>query len=440
MKSFLASLLRALVGDERRNSLEHRLFNTISLLNGVTNLGGAVMLNPRSQLFLFVLQTTVGILFLVFYAISRFRGVYRKLIWPFVGLMLVFLFANSMGNAGSLGGAHYYFVPALVIAVILSRNLTNTLIAFVLFTATALALVWIENVRPDWIVPHASAAERAADVAANFAFALVFTGVLVMALSKNLNLERGKSDRLLLNVLPGEIARELQERDRVHPCQYESASVLFTDFVGFTQVVERLAPDELIEELDFCFGHFDGVAHAHNLEKIKTIGDSYMAAGGVPAANWTHAVDAVLAAFEIQEFMAEVKALRKSQGRPYWDLRLGINSGDLIAGVVGKQKFIYDVWGDTVNTASRMESCGVPCRVNISESTYKLVKDFFECEYRGKVEAKNKGDIEMYFANRIHPHLSADDLGRRPNDKFQERYRKLAAEGSSRNQPKRGAH
>jgi len=183
----------------------------------------------------------------------------------------------------------------------------------------------------------------------------------------------------------------------------------------------------LIAELDESFRRFDQIARRHNIEKIKTIGDAYMAAGGIPTPNCTHAVDAVLAALEIHEYMAEMRARKMAEGHAYWELRLGIHSGPLVAGVIGQEKFAYDIWGDTVNTASRMESSGVAGRINISGATYEMIKDFFVCEYRGKVAAKNKGEIDMYFVNGLRPELSRDGNALAPNERFFELYNRLAA-------------
>jgi adenylate cyclase len=418
-------ILAHLFGDARRFSLEHRLFSTISLLNSLANLGGALrFLDLKNQWMLLALHIGTGLLFLLFYYLSRFRDTYRTLYWPLVFLILVFLFVNALLNAGSTGGAHYYFIPALVIAVILSTGIRSTTLAIILFGATTIALFVLEQKRPGWITPHSSLDERLFDISANFLFVQIFTGILVIVLTKNLNQERRKSDRLLLNILPESVADELKRNDRVEPLQYESATVLFTDFVGFTHISEGLTPQELIRELDMCFSHFDRIVKKHNIEKIKTIGDAYMAAGGLPVANRTHAVDCILAALEIQSSMAEMKEKREREGRPYWQLRLGIHTGPLVAGVIGYEKFAYDVWGDTVNTASRLESSGVAGRINISAATYEAVKDFFECEYRGKVAAKSKGDIDMYFVAGIRSEMSNDD--REPNEKFKELYRRLA--------------
>ncbi len=417
----------ALVGDQVDNSLETRLFNAISLVNGIANIIGSLVYLMHLERGLFLLQFISGVLFLVFYYFSRFRHIRHVLYWPFVLLILVFLFDNTMKNNGTMGGAHYYLITGLVIAVVLSGKVSRTIVALLLFNAFTVVLLLIEMYYPEWIAQHTDGHDRILDVAGNLLFAQIFTGAIVLLLSQTLNQERRKSERLLLNILPESIATELKQRDRVAPRNYRSASVLFTDFVGFTKIAERLSPEQLIEELDFCFRSFDAITKRHRLEKIKTIGDSYMAAGGLPEPNATHAVDCVRAAFEIQSFMAETQERKTTAGKPYWALRLGINSGPLIAGVIGQEKFAFDVWGDTVNTASRLESSGVPGRVNISEATYHLVRDFFACEFRGMIAAKNKGDLNMYFANRIHPELSADGEGRIPNERFFELYRKLNA-------------
>lgn len=237
--------------------------------------------------------------------------------------------------------------------------------------------------------------------------------------------EHAASEKLLLNILPAEIARELKENGSSEPRYYASTTVCFTDFEGFTQIAESMSPKELVGELDRCFSYFDSLMHRYKIEKLKTIGDSYMFAGGIPLQNQTHAVDCVMVALEIQAFMNQMKEIKSSQGLPYWQLRLGIHSGNLIAGVIGENKFAYDVWGDTVNTASRCESAGISGQINISKATYELVKDFFECEYRGAIAAKNKGNIDMYFVHGLLPALQRDHQPRVPNEKFESLYSNL---------------
>lgn len=236
--------------------------------------------------------------------------------------------------------------------------------------------------------------------------------------------ERRKSEKLILNVLPKKIAEELKQTGKVKPVYYQSTSVLFTDFKGFTKLAEQLTPEELVYELDYCFSHFDRVIEAYNLEKLKTIGDSYMCVAGIPTPNPCHAIDAVLAALQIQAFMGWRRQEKLQTNQPYWEIRVGIHSGGLLAGVIGQNKFSYDVWGDTVNLASRLESASLPGTINISQSTFELVQDFFDCVYRGKIPAKNKGYIDMYFVNGIKKYLADDPLGLLPNDKFQTIYLK----------------
>ncbi|HLE63714.1 MAG TPA: adenylate/guanylate cyclase domain-containing protein [Pyrinomonadaceae bacterium] len=307
--------------------------------------------------------------------------------------------------------------------------------AIALFCGAALVLLVLEQVKPEWITNYANQQERFIDIAGNLLFVQVFMGILVQVLTQNLNQERRKSDRLLRSVLPETIAQELKQTDRVQPIDYELASVLFADFVGFTQIAEGFTPQQLVEELDKCFSEFDRIAKKHKLEKIKTIGDAYMAVGGVPLANRTHAVDCVLAALAIEQVVSRLRETEMAESRPYWQIRVGIHSGDLVAGVVGREKFSYDVWGDTVNTASRLESSGVAGRINISGATYELVKEFFDCEFRGKVAAKNKGEIDMFFVNGIRPELSVDSAGRTPNERFFRLYEYLERSASNIHRP-----
>jgi class 3 adenylate cyclase/HD superfamily phosphodiesterase len=196
------------------------------------------------------------------------------------------------------------------------------------------------------------------------------------------------------------------------------ASIMFTDFKGFTQIAESLRPKDLIAELDRCFVKFDEVIEKYGLEKIKTIGDSYMCAGGLPIRNKSNPVDIVLAGLEIQRFIEELRKEKLSKGEQFWELRIGINTGEVIAGVVGIKRFAYDIWGDSVNVASRMEMHGEVGKVNISGKTYGHVKDYFDCTYRGKVLAKNKGEIDMYYVDCIKPELSENNEGIFPNDTF----------------------
>ncbi len=231
------------------------------------------------------------------------------------------------------------------------------------------------------------------------------------ALNDEIKTERDKADHLLNNILPIPVANQLKEKGVVKPQYYEQATVIFTDFKGFTNIVEKLTPTEVIEELGKCFLAFDEICEKYNLEKIKTMGDGYMCAGGIPETNHTNPLDAVKAGLAMVEFMQKLKEEKLQRGEQIWEVRVGIHTGALIAGVIGKNKFAYDIWGDTVNLASRMESSGEAGRVNISGDTYELVKDVYNCTYRGKIQAKNKGEVDMYFVEVSPPaHEGANSL------------------------------
>ncbi len=209
--------------------------------------------------------------------------------------------------------------------------------------------------------------------------------------------ERDRSKQLLLNILPEETAKELETNGHAQTRYYESVTVLFTDFKGFSTIAGKLSPQALVSELNDYFGTFDEIVEQFGLEKIKTIGDAYMCAGGIPIVGNDHALKAVKAALAMQAYMQKKNKERLLRGEEGWELRVGIHTGPVVAGVVGKKKYAYDIWGDTVNIASRMESSSEAGKVNISSSTYAFIKDQYTCTYRGKISAKNIGEVDMYF-------------------------------------------
>ena len=221
--------------------------------------------------------------------------------------------------------------------------------------------------------------------------------VVVYRQRNKISKARNRSDELLLNILPEEVAEELKVKGSAEAKQFDEVTVMFTDFKNFTQISEKLSPSELVAEIHTCFKAFDDIIGKHDIEKIKTIGDAYMCAGGLPVANTTNATDVVNAAMEIQKFMQQHLQQRKNEDKEPFEIRIGIHTGPVVAGIVGVKKFAYDIWGDTVNIASRMESSGEAGKINISGSTYELVKGKFKCVHRGKIQAKNKGEIDMYF-------------------------------------------
>jgi len=244
---------------------------------------------------------------------------------------------------------------------------------------------------------------------------------------KNLELifQKEKAEKLLSNLLPKQTAEELQSKGKVRSRRFRMVTVLFSDIHGFTKIVEQMNPEDLIDELDKFFMRFDAIVEKFNIEKIKTVGDAYMCAGGIPYKNRTNPIEVILAAIEIQQYMKHMTILSRDGKKAIWGLRIGVHTGPVIAGVVGTKKVSYDIWGDTVNTASRMESSGAVDEINISGMTYMLVKEFFICEYRGRMPVKYKGNIDMYFVKGFKPNMAADIKGLLPNEYFTTRFQML---------------
>lgn len=215
-----------------------------------------------------------------------------------------------------------------------------------------------------------------------------------------LTLEKQKSDELLLNILPTETAEELKSTGAAKAKQYDSVSVIFTDFKDFTSISEKMNANKIVDELHYCFSNFDRIIKNHNIEKIKTIGDSYMCVAGLPVKNSTHAIDATNAAIEIRDFMANYKKEKIEKSETYFEIRIGIHTGPVVAGIVGVDKFAYDIWGSTVNIASRLESASEPDSINISKDFYEQIKDRYDCTLRGNFPVKGLGEIPMYYVNK----------------------------------------
>ncbi|WP_255434066.1 adenylate/guanylate cyclase domain-containing protein [Carboxylicivirga sp. M1479] len=242
----------------------------------------------------------------------------------------------------------------------------------------------------------------------------------IRIISHNIEQEFKKAFKIKQNAqekVIGDDAFSVKEQARIRSRKYKRVTVLFADIQGFTKIVEHINPETLIDELDRFFFFFDGLVEKHNIEKIKTIGDAYMCAGGIPNVNRTNPVEVVLAGIEMQKFMLDAQKLSDKK-LDFWELRVGIHTGPVISGEIGKKNVSVDIWGDTVNIASRMESSGSTGKVNITGVTYELIKDFFDCDYRGKMPIKYKGETDMYFVKRIKSDLSEDENGIFPNRKF----------------------
>jgi len=238
--------------------------------------------------------------------------------------------------------------------------------------------------------------------------------------TKKIEKEKEKADKLLLNILPSETVDELKNKGIAKPRQYRTATVMFTDIKDFSKVAETMAPSRLLQSLDNLFREFDRIIEKHHLEKIKTMGDAYMAAGGLPLRDKENPINCVLAALEIQQFMGKLKHESIAKGEGFWELRIGIHTGDVIAGVIGSKRIAYDIWGSTVNIAQRIETSGETWKVNISASTFDHISPYFKCISRGKIPTKNTGEISMYFVESIKPHLSKGGFGISQNKKFRE--------------------
>lgn len=217
-----------------------------------------------------------------------------------------------------------------------------------------------------------------------------------------INQQEQRTDELLLNILPEHVAEELKSSGTTSPALYEGATIIFTDFKDFTQYSELFTPEELIDELATCFEAFDEIVVRHGLEKIKTMGDAYMCVAGISQDKESvvyNAERSILAGMEMAEYIRALKAEKLKEGKAYWHVRVGVHTGDVVAGVVGKKKFVFDIWGDAVNVANRLQTCSEEGRVNISDTTYHLVKDYFHCSPRGQIAVKNKGEMDMYFVD-----------------------------------------
>lgn len=230
--------------------------------------------------------------------------------------------------------------------------------------------------------------------------------------------EKQRSENLLLNILPYATAQQLKRKGESKLRSYKRVTVMFADFQSFTKLSEKISNEKLISELNDYFGQFDEIITQHHIEKIKTMGDCYMCAGGIPLSNKSNPIDVTLAGLQIQEYAEKIRQQKEKENLPSWELRVGLHTGEVIAGVIGKKKFAYDIWGDTVNTASRMETSGETGKVNVSGDTYQFIKDYFDCTYRGKIQVKYKGQMEMYFVNRLKQEYSQNEEGTIPNETF----------------------
>jgi class 3 adenylate cyclase len=321
-----------------------------------------------------------------------------------IALTILLPLVAQITHGGFTGGSGVVLAAFLAPlgTLMFARVRTARLTFFAYILALLVAGVWEYFARPD---PNNLPPEvHLLFFEFNFAFTAAVAYFLMEGFLKNkaallklVQEEHEIADRLLLNIFPEETARELKERGAVKAISYPAATVMFTDFVEFSAFARTLSAEELVEELDFYFRAFDDIICKHGLEKIKTIGDSYMCAGGIPTAHPEHAQATLKAALEIRQFVVNQREEKLRQLGYSFDIRIGLHTGPVTAGVVGSSKIAYDIWGETVNLAARMEQTCEPDKINISEATYALVNGDFNCVYRGRFPAKHVGEIEMYY-------------------------------------------
>ena len=383
--------------------------------------------------------SVVSIIIFILYMTRRFPEdnlLFLNILGAYLAVSCGLIAALSKADPVYVGG--YVFVLIILALVPVRRYAALLILAASL--ATFFSVSFFKGISFDTVSSCYSLHDILSSAVVTVLFIYLLDNARYMSWAKSKEIERQreelktdkeKIDKLLLNILPEPVAEELKNHGCVKPVFFDSVTIVFTDFVGFTKIAEKLTPDQLVAELDEVFSQFDRVMDRYSLEKLKTIGDAYMFAGGVPVINNTHEIDTVLAALEIKSFIEKINKEKIRDDRPVFEIRIGINTGPLMAGVVGEKKFVYDVWGNSVNLANRMESSGERGKVNISESTYMRICDFFETEYRGQIVAKNKGAVNMYFVKRIKPNLSQDTDGLIPNERFREMYHVRKTDGSA---------
>ena len=381
---------------KRRNSLELAILIIIS--GSFFNLIYAIILYPTVN-YVSLASIAFILLCILYFYITKNYNTYKIILLLSI-VVFGFLAQVSLGSFVDASGVVFCSILPALGALVFTNYKTSRIFFFLFVVACTAAGIWEFYYSSEtYVIPR--------NVSIVF-FVLNFIligGIIYVFIESShkkmkrfqsdLEVERQKSEDLLGNILHPSVSQELKETGEAKAKGFASATVIFCDIVGFSNIARTLTPGELVSQLNLYFQKFDDIIQIYNLEKIKTIGDSYLAVSGIPIESFTHATDAVRAAVEMQNTIAELNN-STNLNRPF-QLRIGIHSGPLVAGVVGKKKFTYDIWGDTVNIAARMEQNGKPGHINVSGSTYNLISTVFNCESRGKVEVKNMDPLDMYF-------------------------------------------
>jgi class 3 adenylate cyclase len=378
----------------------------ITILFELSYFGLCILMNFREGMF--ILLVTSLLLFLILYLIKkRLNMILATNLYVMLGVV------NITVCIYYSGGFHSPVLPWLasspIVALLLGGKRTGFL--WVMVNSLLVIIAGLLQVNGYSFPRHYNAAYTnlfyidcfVGLVLIIFLVAIVFENGKNAALDKLaeknnlLEAEKQKSDELLLNILPAEISKELKETGKTKAYSYDVATVMFADFVDFTKIGERLSPEDLVFAIGEYFETFDRIIEKYGIEKIKTVGDAYICAAGLPIPTTDNAIIMIKVAIDFMKAIKQLNDRRENLGGVTFNIRIGVNTGPLVAGVVGIKKFAYDIWGDTVNTAARLQENGAAGKINISESTYELINTYFHCTYRGKIQAKNKGEIDMYF-------------------------------------------
>lgn len=374
-----------------------RVTNIASILGGIFNaIWMLISIYLTDTPIIYGSNALLGLMFLIVLIFNNKGWRVLATIWLTIASYIsVLLFLYLLGY--SSGVAVIFFLIIILPYMTFPRKARKLAHGFsILACLTLIVTVILQsniNAHYDEVDPYLSQVVNIS-ITGFICLALIWSlSVLIDRSEKSLAAEQKKSDDLLHNILPVNVVKDLKETGRTIPQRHENVTILFTDFKGFTELVASISEITLVNELNEIFGRFDEIVEEEGVEKIETIGDAYVAASGLGERVTEHAINCITAAQKMLYYLEE----RNRQHEIKWRMRVGIHSGPIVAGVVGKKKFRYDLFGDTINTASRMESSGEPDKINISGPTYQLVKNDFDCEYRGEIHAKGKGEMKMYF-------------------------------------------
>jgi class 3 adenylate cyclase len=389
-------LFKKLKGSVQTEELERRIYNifllVVILFTPLSIIGNIIQ---GLNIIAIISPVILMLIMIPLYYLSIKKNLMYKFFFCFA--FLVFIAVQWIYNGGgSSGGMQYFFIWTFITATILLRG--KKLIVYVILNCIfLLGLLIYEHLDGSLIVQYQDKACRLTDIIISASFTFILASFMIKMIYAEIDKERRKSEKLLLNILPKKVINELKEKGNTSPEIFKNVTVLFSDIVGFTDISTKLPVDKLIAELNDIFTMFDVISEKHSCERIKTIGDAYLAVCGLPESDANHCKNIVNAATEMIHFIDD----RNRTSSIKWQIRIGIHTGNVIGSVVGIKKYIYDVFGDTVNTASRLENLSEPMKINISMEVMKELSDSYLYEDRGLIAVKGKNDMQMYFVSPV---------------------------------------